>query len=83
VGKGAITAAGSVLTEDVPSHALAVARSKQVNKEGYANKVKLDDDIKKKGHIEKSDFFDVHHDVSHAQFRGAIKTDPGHKNHIK
>ena len=36
VGDGAITAAGSVITEDIPSDALAVARGKQVNKLGRA-----------------------------------------------
>ena len=35
VGDGAITAAGSVITSDVPPNALAVARAKQVN---YPNK---------------------------------------------
>ena len=36
VGDGAWTAAGSVITKDVPEDALAVARVKQENKEGYA-----------------------------------------------
>jgi bifunctional UDP-N-acetylglucosamine pyrophosphorylase/glucosamine-1-phosphate N-acetyltransferase len=36
VGEGAWTAAGSVITEDVPADALAVARARQENKEGYA-----------------------------------------------
>ncbi|MFH0872055.1 MAG: bifunctional UDP-N-acetylglucosamine diphosphorylase/glucosamine-1-phosphate N-acetyltransferase GlmU [bacterium] len=36
VGEGAIIAAGSVITEDVPPHSLAVARSLQTNKEGWA-----------------------------------------------
>jgi bifunctional UDP-N-acetylglucosamine pyrophosphorylase/glucosamine-1-phosphate N-acetyltransferase len=36
VGDGAWTAAGSVITEDVPPDALAVARARQENKEGYA-----------------------------------------------
>lgn len=31
IGKGAIVAAGSVITEDVPENSMAVARSKQVN----------------------------------------------------
>ena len=35
VGDGAYTAAGSVITEDVPAGALGVARARQVNKEGY------------------------------------------------
>jgi bifunctional UDP-N-acetylglucosamine pyrophosphorylase/glucosamine-1-phosphate N-acetyltransferase len=36
VGDGAWTAAGSVITNDVPPDALAVARARQENKEGYA-----------------------------------------------
>jgi bifunctional UDP-N-acetylglucosamine pyrophosphorylase/glucosamine-1-phosphate N-acetyltransferase len=36
VGDGAITAAGSTLTEDVPDNALAIARARQQNREGWA-----------------------------------------------
>jgi len=38
VGDGAVTAAGSVVTEDVPAGALAVARARQENIEGYAER---------------------------------------------
>jgi len=38
VGDGAMTAAGSVITEDVPAGALGVARSRQSNIEGYARR---------------------------------------------
>jgi bifunctional UDP-N-acetylglucosamine pyrophosphorylase/glucosamine-1-phosphate N-acetyltransferase len=38
VGKGAYVAAGSSITEDVPAGSLAIARGKQVNKEGWASK---------------------------------------------
>ena len=38
VGEGAIIAAGSVITEDVPPGALAIARARQVNKEGWAQR---------------------------------------------
>lgn len=36
VGKGAYVAAGSSITEDVPEDALAIARGRQANKEGWA-----------------------------------------------
>jgi len=36
VQTNAFTAAGSVITHDVPKNALAIGRSQQVNKEGYA-----------------------------------------------
>src|SRR3954447_17883064 len=38
VGDGAWIAAGSVVTKDVPSGALAFARARQVNKEGYVER---------------------------------------------
>ena len=37
VGRGAYTAAGSTITEDVPPHTLAIARSKQTNRENWMN----------------------------------------------
>jgi bifunctional UDP-N-acetylglucosamine pyrophosphorylase/glucosamine-1-phosphate N-acetyltransferase len=40
VGKGAYVAAGSSITEDVPADALAIARARQVNKEGWAGRKK-------------------------------------------
>ncbi|MDO8884114.1 bifunctional UDP-N-acetylglucosamine diphosphorylase/glucosamine-1-phosphate N-acetyltransferase GlmU [Pseudotabrizicola sp.] len=39
VGDGALTASGSVITEDVPAEALAISRAKQVNKPGLAAKL--------------------------------------------
>lgn len=47
VGKNAFTAAGSVITEDVPEDALAVARSRQINKEGYAKKLREEHEVEK------------------------------------
>ncbi len=38
VGDDAYTAAGSVITEDVPPGALGVARARQVNRDGYAQR---------------------------------------------
>lgn len=40
IAKHAMTAAGSTITDDVPENALAIARARQVNKEGYAQKVR-------------------------------------------
>ncbi len=39
IGDGALTASGSVITEDVPAEAVALARAKQVNKAGLATKL--------------------------------------------
>jgi bifunctional UDP-N-acetylglucosamine pyrophosphorylase/glucosamine-1-phosphate N-acetyltransferase len=41
VGDDAYTAAGSVVTQDVPAGALAVARSRQRNVEGFADRSKI------------------------------------------
>ncbi|TXC85003.1 bifunctional UDP-N-acetylglucosamine diphosphorylase/glucosamine-1-phosphate N-acetyltransferase GlmU [Metabacillus litoralis] len=39
IGKGAYVAAGSTVTNDVPEKALSVARSRQVNKENYVDRL--------------------------------------------
>ena len=39
VGDGALTASGSVITEDVPAEAVALARARQVNKPGLATRL--------------------------------------------
>lgn len=36
IHKGAYVAAGSSITDDVPAHSLAIGRSKQINKKGWA-----------------------------------------------
>jgi bifunctional UDP-N-acetylglucosamine pyrophosphorylase/glucosamine-1-phosphate N-acetyltransferase len=38
IGDGAYTAAGSVITEDVPPGALGIARSRQHNAEGWVER---------------------------------------------
>ena len=40
VGRGAYVAAGSCITDDVPARALAIARGRQVNKDGRAEKMR-------------------------------------------
>lgn len=40
IEEGAFTAAGSTITNDVPANALAIARSHQINKHGYATKLR-------------------------------------------
>ncbi|MDF2809138.1 MAG: glmU [Microvirga sp.] len=40
IGDGAYTATGSVITDNVPSDALAVGRARQVNKEGWAMRLR-------------------------------------------
>ena len=40
IGAGAYVATGTTVTRDVPADALAIARVKQENKEGYASKLK-------------------------------------------
>lgn len=40
IGNDALTASGSVITENVPDEALAIGRSKQVNKPGLATKLR-------------------------------------------
>ena len=39
IGNGALTATGSVITEDVPDEAAAFGRARQVNKDGYGARI--------------------------------------------
>lgn len=46
IGNSSFTAAGSVITENVPDYALAIARAQQINKEEYAQKLLESNDSK-------------------------------------
>lgn len=52
VGDGALVGSGSVITQDVPADALAIGRTRQVNKPGFARKL-FDILKKKKANLEK------------------------------
>src|SRR5690606_5915337 len=41
IGEGAYIAAGSTITNDVPSESLSIARARQVNKEDYVKKLNM------------------------------------------
>lgn len=47
VGEGAFTAAGTVVTEDVPAGSLAIGRARQANKEDWARKRRESQDAEK------------------------------------
>lgn len=47
LGKGSYVASGTTVTKDVPPGALAVARTKQENKEGYADRLRARSKAKK------------------------------------
>ncbi|WP_379164022.1 bifunctional UDP-N-acetylglucosamine diphosphorylase/glucosamine-1-phosphate N-acetyltransferase GlmU [Paenibacillus sp. sgz5001063] len=49
VGKGAFVVAGSTITRSVPENDLAIARVRQENKPGYAEKIRAKAKAKKKG----------------------------------
>jgi bifunctional UDP-N-acetylglucosamine pyrophosphorylase / glucosamine-1-phosphate N-acetyltransferase len=49
IGEGAIVAAGSVITEEVPDNALALGRARQVTKPGRANTIRTRNKSRKKG----------------------------------
>jgi bifunctional UDP-N-acetylglucosamine pyrophosphorylase/glucosamine-1-phosphate N-acetyltransferase len=49
IGKDAYVATGSTINRDVPEGALAIARAKQENKEGYSARLKARMRARKKG----------------------------------
>ncbi|MFQ5893075.1 MAG: DapH/DapD/GlmU-related protein, partial [Nitrospinota bacterium] len=56
VGRGAIVAAGTTVTDDVPPYALALSRAPQLNKEEWAHKHwAMRDELKAKESAEEED----------------------------
>jgi bifunctional UDP-N-acetylglucosamine pyrophosphorylase/glucosamine-1-phosphate N-acetyltransferase len=49
VGRDAYTAAGGVVTKDVPRGALAISRVVQVNRDGWADRFREAQDKRKRG----------------------------------
>lgn len=83
IGKGAYTGAGSTITRDVPSNALAIARSRQNNKEGYATKIRNESKAQKDTVCNVDKLAEVleekEEDCKEFQFRGAVKTSTDNK----
>ncbi len=80
IHESAFTAAGSTITKNVPAHAVAFGRSRQINKEKYAQKLrnknrKNTDNQKVKSKKGK--------DTNSLSFIGAIKTDADTNNTAK
>lgn len=82
IGKGAYTAGGSTITEDVPSQGLGIGRSKQENKPEYAHKIihrqqqgkKCDGCCTFKGDEEEKQS----DEIRKLNFKGAVKTTNDH-----
>jgi bifunctional UDP-N-acetylglucosamine pyrophosphorylase/glucosamine-1-phosphate N-acetyltransferase len=68
IGEHAFTAAGSVITQSVPAESLAIARSRQIIKDGYAQKIKEKNAQKSSND---TDQIDTNEKLS---FVGALKT---------
>ncbi|KKQ32712.1 MAG: Bifunctional protein GlmU [candidate division TM6 bacterium GW2011_GWF2_37_49] len=73
IGKGAYTAGGSTITQDVPAGGLGIGRSRQENKKDYAQKI-LD---KKKDEI-----IEEESENANFNFRGAVKTKHDRQNNL-
>ncbi len=71
VGAEAYTAAGSVITQDVPAGALAIGRARQVNKEGYAHNLRQNDQMHSQHEVIETKLM----------FSGALKTQNDTTNH--
>lgn len=75
IEEGAFTAAGSVITHDVPAHALAIARARQINKQGYALKLRQKKTDTPSHAILPHDEEEKNKHSDQISFFGAIKTD--------
>jgi len=73
IGKGAYTAGGSTINQDVPAECLAIGRAKQVNKDGYATKLRQGDECEELGRRNIT-LAPEEYTKSKVNFQGATKT---------
>ncbi|MCK4265266.1 bifunctional UDP-N-acetylglucosamine diphosphorylase/glucosamine-1-phosphate N-acetyltransferase GlmU [Candidatus Babeliales bacterium] len=74
IGRGAYTAAGSPITRDVPENDLAIARVRQVNKTGYAKKMREKNAIKN-GHVVSAPKHEKQEESKRFSFFAAVRSD--------
>jgi bifunctional UDP-N-acetylglucosamine pyrophosphorylase/glucosamine-1-phosphate N-acetyltransferase len=80
IGEGSYTAGGSTINEDVPDNTLAIGRSKQENKVGYADKLHKDPgNTNGRSECTSESLHDDFDDEPGFNFHGAIKTGVKHK----
>lgn len=79
IGRGAYTAAGSTITQDVPEESLAIGRSRQENKDDYAKKIKQQ--IQENATDQKKNNLNSGIELS-LSFRGAMKTNTDQKENF-
>ncbi len=74
IGTGAYTAGGSTIDQDVPAKSLAIGRTKQTNKDNYANKLLAQINIKQKACMQKEKDEQKENKKTPLNFKGAVKT---------
>lgn len=79
IGKGAYTAGGSTITQDVPAGGLGIGRARQENKKEYAQKIL---DKKKDSTCETDEDSQLNLENSEFNFRGAVKTNHEKQNNL-
>lgn len=81
IGKNAYTAGGSAINQDVPGECLAIGRAKQVNKEGYATKLRQGQECEELGRRNIT-LAPAEPSSPKLNFHGASKTGARHKESL-